>query len=193
MVAVMAVAVLLVVGWLVFKPGHKDTASTQTTGAVSVSTGQPTGSATGATTTASIETGDFKYAVPTGWVQIKKEALDQAAATSGIAHISALTATFKISIDPSTPKDDSSTLSIIKKNAPNFALLASTDTKVDGHTGRRFTYSFTDASGKNKVRQQLNVITYKGRTFFLLFSAVDGDFDKQTGDFASILASFKFK
>lgn len=187
-VAALAVAMLLAAGWLALKPNHNGTASTNTTKPANVSAGQSTG-----TTTASIETADFKYEVPAGWVQIKKEALDQAAATSGMARVSSLSATFKTSLDLSTPKDDNSTLNIIKKNAPNFVLLSSVDAKIDGHSGRRFTYTFTSADGKDKIHHQLNVIPYKGKTYFLLFSAVDSDFDKQVGEFSKILSSFKFK
>lgn len=185
-VTAIAIAMLITAGWLALKPDH-DGASTNTTPA-GVSTSQ---SSTSSTT--SIETADFKYEVPAGWVQIKKEALDQTAATSGIAHVAALSATFKTSMDPSTPKDDSSTLSVFKKNAPNFALLSSVDTKIGGNSGRQFTYTFTSTDGKSKIRQQLSVIPYKGKTFFLLFSSVDSDFAQQTSDFSKVLASFKFK
>ena len=71
--------------------------------------------------------------------------------------------------------------------------MSTVDTKVDGQAGQKFTYNFSDSSGKNKTTQQMSVIPYKQKTFFLLFSSAAGDYDKQTDDFASILASFKFK
>ncbi len=186
-VALAAVIALLVGGaWLVFKPDHHPSSAAKP---ITVTSGT---SSSGVPTTF-IETSDFKYEMPAGWLQLNQSVLDQSGATSGIARISPLAATFKTSLDPSTPKDDSSVLNIFRKNAPNFALLSSSDTQVASQAGRQFIYSFTDTDGKNKVRQQLNVIPYKGRTFFLLFSTIDSDFDKQTGDFSAILSNFHFK
>lgn len=205
LVVLVAVAALVVGGsWLAFKPDHKNAASTQTTKPAGVSVGQPAGSSTGTasntlgnSTVALIETADFKYDIPTGWIQMKKDVLDRIGATSGIGSISNLTAIFKTSVSSSTPKDENElknhALDDIKKNAPYFTLLSSVSTKVDGHSGQKFTYSFTDAEGNNKLRQQLSVIPYKSKTFFLLASSTDADFAKQVSEFDKILASFHFK
>lgn len=194
--AVLAIAILAGAGWLMFKPSPK----TATPPAPAASqTGQATTTTNKAdpAKSAAIETVDFIYQKPVDWLQIKGSALDQAGATSGIGRASSPVATFKTSDSSSTPKDDNdlknSTLNDIKKNAPNFELLSSVSTKVDNHAGQKFTYSFTDKDGKNKVRQQLSAVPYKGKTFFFLAASVDTDFDKLTGDFASILASVQFK
>lgn len=186
-------------GWQIFSSDHKSTPSTQTTKPTGVSTGQPAAAnnTSGIATTPFIETADFKYELLSGWAGLKKEVLEQAGASSGIGRVANLAATFRTKVSPSTPKDNNelknSTLDDVKKNAPNFTLLSSVSTKVDGQAGQMFTYSFTDTDGKNKIRQQLSAIPYKGKTFFLLASAVDSDFDKQTGEFKKILDSFRFK
>lgn len=181
-------------GWLVFKPEHKATPPTQTSSPVSTA-GQSTTSSTSGL--AVVETADFKYEIPIGWIQMQKEVLDQLGATSGIARVSTASAVFKTAISSVTPKDDTelknNALNDIKKNAPHFVLISSAATKVDSKPGQVFIYSFTDSEGKNKVRQQLSAIPYKGKTFFLLASSLDTDFSKQTTDFSNILASFKFK
>ena len=188
------VAVLAAAGWLILKPSPSNT-STQTANPISTAAGQST---TGSTSgIAVVETADFKYEIPIGWVQMQKEILGQLGATSGIARVSNTSAVFKTAISSLTPKDDAelknNALNDIKKNAPHFALLSSVATKVDSKSGQVFTYSFTDSDGKNKIRQQLSAIPNKGKTFFLLASSLDSDFDKQSGEFKKILASFHFK
>ena len=202
LVTALAIVAVVGTGWLVLKPDPKDnTASNQTTNPVGAPAGQPASGGVSVTKdaagTAFIETADFKYQIPASWVQMKKEVLDQIGATSGIGSVSNLTAIFKTSVSSSTPKDDNqlknNTLDDIKKNAPNFALLSSLSTKVDGQSGYKFIYSFTDKDGQNKLRQQLSAVPYKAKTFFLLASSSDGDFDKQKGEFDKILNSFRFK
>ncbi|MBI2592212.1 hypothetical protein HYW36_01925 [Candidatus Saccharibacteria bacterium] len=196
------IAALLVVSWLVFKPDNKGSSpasQTAQTTAPTSQTGQQTGEtkATGQPLGTFVEKTDYKYEVPSGWVEIKKEALDQAGADSGIGRVAALAATFRIKISFSTPSNDNqlrnNTLDDIKKNAPNFALLSTTSTKVDGKSGYVFVYTFSDTSSKQKFRHQLSAVPNKGKTFFLLSSSVDSDFDKQTSEFKKITDSFKFK
>jgi hypothetical protein len=192
-VAAVAVAMLLAAGWLAFKPSPKTT-TTSTPG-----TSQSTQAAKGAdsTQTVTIETADFKYAKPVGWVEISSKTLGSTGAASGIGRPTEPVATFSIKVSNATPKDSNelknSALDDIKKNAPNFALLSSVSTKVDGQTGQKFTYNFSDSSGNNKTTQQMSVLPYKQKTFFLLFSSAAADYNKQTGDFTSILNTFKFK
>lgn len=143
-----------------------------------------------------VATNDFHYTKPAGWATLAKTNLDAEGAASGIARISP-PVKFTVKISNSTPSSTNelinSTLDDIKKNAPNFKLLASASTKVDGQSGQVFTYTFTDPDGKTIIREQLSVAPYKGSTFFLLFYTTDSDFDKQATDFGGILASFKFK
>src|SRR3990167_5853748 len=192
LIALAVVATLAVGGWLAFKP---DSSSNQATEPVNISGGQSVSQ--DASGTAFIETADFKYEIPACWLQMKKEVLEQTGATSGIGRVSSSSATFATRVSTSTPKNDdelkNNSLDDIKKNAPNFALLSSLSTKVDGHSGYKFTYSFTDKDGQNKLRQQLSAVPYKTKTFFLLASSSDGDFDKQKGEFDKILNSFRFK
>jgi hypothetical protein len=191
-VALVAVPVLVVGGWAVLKPDHKAATTTNKPTTTSTTTGT-----SGTSTTALIDTVDYKYVIPAGWLQIDKDALDKAGADSVIARVSSASAVFKTTVSSSTPKDDAelknNALNDIKKNAPHFVLISSVATKVDSKPGQVFTYSFTDSDGKNKIRQQLSAIPNKGKTFFLLATSLDSDFDKQTGDFNSILAGFKFK
>lgn len=162
----------------------------------------PTGQGSNQTPPASVgksldvATSDFHYTKPAGWATLAKADLDAQTAASGIFHTSPA-ASFTIKVSGSTPASatelKNSTLDDIKKNAPNFTLLTSTSTKVDGQSGQVFGYTFTDKAGQNKLRQQLSAIPYKGKTYFLLFSSLDSDYDKQATDFGGILASFKFK
>ncbi len=192
----MAVAALLVAGWLAFKPSPKNaTTSTSGTG----QTTQATTAAKGADSaqTVTIETADFKYGKPAGWAEISPKILDSTGAASGIGRPTEPVATFSVRVSSSVPKDSNdlknNSLNDIKKNAPNFTLISSVSTTVSGQSGQKFVYSFTDSTGNNKTTQQMSVIPYKQRTFFLLFSSGGADYDKQTGDFTTILNSFKFK
>src|SRR3989338_2741647 len=192
LIALAVVATLAVGGWLAFNP---NSSSTQATEPVNISGGQSVSQ--DASGTAFIETADFKYEIPAGCKQRKRKVLEQSGASSGFGRVASSSATFATRVSSSTPKNDdelkNNSLDDIKKNAPNFALLSSLSTKVDGRSGYKFTYSFTDKDGQNKLRQQMNVIPYKGKTFFLLFSSAAADYDKQTTEFNKILVSFKFK
>ncbi len=195
-VSLAIVALLVAAVWLSFKPKHEPQSVTQT-GTTTGQTATQTNSGTNADGTAFIDTADFRYDIPSDWVQMKKDVLDRIGATSGIARVSSTTALFKTTISASTPKNNTelknNTLDDIKKNAPHFALLSSVGTKVDGKSGQVFIYTFTDTSGQNKFRQQLSAVPNKGKTFFLVASSADSEFDKQTGEFKKILDSFKFK
>jgi hypothetical protein len=192
-VAVVAVAVLLVAGWLAFKPSPKTPTTTSTP-----DTSQNTPGTKGADPAklVTIETADFKYAKPVGWAEISQKALDSTGAASGIGRPTEPVATFSIKVSNATPKDNNdlknSTLNELKKFT-NFQLVSNVDTKVDGQAGQKFTYNFSGSSGKNKTTQQMSVVPYKQKTFFLLFSSATADYDKQAGDFSAILSTFKFK
>lgn len=191
-VALVAVAVLLVASWLVFKPSPKTSTPTggQTSGQAQTTTPSSASSQT------YVETADFKYSKPVGWAKISQKTLDFTGAASGIGRPTEPVASFNIKISNAIPKDNNdlknSTLSELKKFT-NFQLTSTVDTKVDGQAGQKFTYNFSDSSGKNKTTQQMSVVSYKQKTFFLLFSSAAADYDKQAGDFNNILASFKFK
>jgi len=136
---------------------------------------------------------DFSYQKPKDWATLSKEALDPHDAVSGMSRIAAPAASFTVKVSSSTPKSDdelkNSTLDDIKKNASNFELISSGATNIDNHAGQKFTYKY--GSG-NKTKQELSVIVYKQKTFFLLFTAAEADFDKQQADFDKILSDFKF-
>ena len=190
-VAAVAVVMLLTAGWLAVKPSHKAPA-------ISTPGASQTTSATKGADPAklvTIETADFKYGKPVGWAEISSKTLDSTGAASGIGRPTEPVATFSIKVSNAVPRDNNdlknSTLNELKKFT-NFQLMSTVDTKVDGQAGQKFTYNFSDSSGKNKTTQQMSVVPYKQKTFFLLFSSAAGDYDKQTDDFASILASFKF-
>ncbi len=195
-VAAAVVVLLAAGGWLAFKPSQK-TATTTSTPATSQTT-QPASTTKGAdpTKTVLIETADFKYAKPTGWAELSPKILDSTGAASGIGRPTEPVATFSIKVSNAVPKDNNdlknSTLSELKKFT-NFQLVADVDAKVDGQAGQKFTYNFSDSSGKNKTTQQMSVVPYKQKTFFLLFSSAATDYSKQTNDFANILSSFHFK
>ena len=199
-----AVAGLLVAGWFVFLgPDQKNsTPATQTNQPANAQTGQSNQPAADSQATNSplgtfVEKADYKYEVPSGWFEMKKETLEQAGADSGIGRVTALAATFRIKVASSTPKNDnelkSNTLDDVKRNAPNFVLVSTNSTKVDNKAGYVFVYAFTDTSSQQKFRHQLSAVPNKGKTFFLLASSVDSDFDKQTEEFKKIIDSFHFK
>jgi len=192
---VVAAFLLFVGGWLVFKPSRNNaisTATTPVTGQTSLAT--PAATATDPVKLDSVETADFKYVKPSGWAEISTKTLESTGAASGIGRPTDPVATFSIKVSNAIPKDSNdlknSTLNELKKFT-NFQLLSDADTKVDGQADQKFTYTFT--SGSNKITQQMNVIPYKQKTFFLLFHSTTADFDKQTSDFAGILSNFHFK
>lgn len=191
-VAVIAVAFLLTAGWLAFKPSAKPTTTSKPV------TSQAASATKGANPAklVTIETADFKYAKPVGWAEISPKILDSIGAASGIGRPTAPVATFSVKVSNAVPKDNNdlknTTLGELKKFT-NFQLVSDVDTKVEGQTGQKFTYNFSDLTGNNKTTQQMSVIPYKQKTFFLLFSSAAADYDKQTSDFAGILSSFHFK
>ena len=83
----------------------------------------------------------------------------------------------------------SGTLDELKKLS-DFTLISSVSATVGGQPAHKFDYQ-TDANPK--IRQQMYVLVYKSKTFFLLFSANDSGFASQGSDFSSILASFKLR
>ena len=192
-VALLAIVILmaLVFGWRWHGSPPKNQAQSQP------QTSKTTGNPGQQPTAAKPGTADFSYQKPAFWAEMSQKLLGASGAASGIAHPNAPVATFTIKVSPSTPSNESelknSSLNDIKKNAHNFALVSSVETTVDGQRGQKFTYSFTDLTGQNKLIQQMSVIPYKGKTFFLLFSSAAPDFDKQKAGFTDILSSFQFK
>lgn len=142
---------------------------------------------------ANIETQDFSYKRPSGWAELSQEVLNSSNASSGIGRTPAPSATFTVRSSAATPSDatdlKNSTINELK-NLSNFELINSVDKQVDGKSGQKFTYRYGNA---DKLKQELYVVVYKQKTFFLLFTSANADFDKQTGDFDKILADFKFK
>lgn len=197
-VVTLAAAVLVVGGaWLAFGRDNNNKPATT----IAPVTGQTTPSplATKGPDPAKlvpIEAADFKYDKPIGWAQMAQKVLDSSGASSGIARPSAPVATFTVKVNSAIPKDandlKSSTLTELKKFS-HFSLISSANTKVDGKSGQKFIYSFSDINDENKVTQNMSVVVNKQKTFFLLFSSAAADYDKQTGDFDAILSSFKFK
>ncbi len=194
-VAATAVVVLLTAGWLAFKPSHK--APTTTSTPVTSQTTRATPATKGADPAklVTIEAADFKYAKPVGWAKISQKTLDSIGAASGIGRPTDPVASFSINESDSIPKNNdelkNSVLSA-PKHLQNFELISSETLKIDGQGGQKFTYTFTDSTG-NKITQQTSVVVYKQKAFILLFSSAAANYDKQTGDFANILASFHFK
>lgn len=146
-----------------------------------------------------ITTEDFVYQKPEGWAKLSKELLDSSAATSGIGLPSSSSAsslpmaTFTVKLADSIPKNDKDlkdSILLELKKLTNFELVSSTATKVDGKSGQRFIYKFGE---KDMTKQELNAVVHNKKTFFLLFSSADKDFDSQGADFTSISSAFKFK
>lgn len=195
-VTIVAAAALLVAGvWLAFKPEPKNTTQppSQKTGQVQVgSSSQPDATSN----LPYVETADFKYQKPDGWALMSQKALDASEASSGIGRPISPAGTFIVKATDSTFKDTNelknATLEGLKKFA-YFQLLSSAETKVDGKSGYKFIYSFSDKNGENKLTQQMSVTINKDRVFLLLFSSTTDDYDKQTGEFNKILDSFQFK
>ena len=200
-IALVAIVALIVGlgGWWVFKPAAKPGSQTSgpTSGQTQPGQTQPGQTSQPASTAdLTLETDDFKYAEPVGWAKLSKDTLKASTASSGIGRVAAPSATFTVKVSPLTPADQADlknhALDDIKNNAPHFELLSSISAKIDGQAGQKFTYRF-DSSGQYKVKQELSAAVYKQKTFFLLFSAAESDFDRQQGEFTTILASFHFK
>ena len=198
-VVLLAIAVLIFGGWLLLKPSPKDstggTSNNTNTNKPSTSQNQTTGG--GQTPSqAHEETQDFSYQKPDEWAEMSKSVLDSSGAASGIARPTAPAATFTIKVSSATPKDSNdlkaATLAELKKFS-NFKLVSSVETKVDGESGQKFNYNFSDQAGQNDVTQEMNVVVHKQKTYFLLFSSAAGDFGKEKPEFTQILSSFKFK
>jgi len=186
----MAVAVLLVAGWIVFVRDNKSATPTggQTSGQAQTTTPSSASSQT------YVETADFKYSKPVGWAKISQKTLDSTGAASGIGRPTEPVASFLINISDSIPKNNDELKNSVlspPKNHRDFELILSESVKIDGHAGQKFAYSYTDSTG-NKITQQESVVVYKQKAFILLFSTT-ADYNKQAGDFNNILASFKFK
>ncbi len=139
------------------------------------------------------DTANFTYQKPADWANLSQEQLTASVATSGIVRSASPVATFMVKVSSSVPKNNadlkSSTLAELQK-LTSFSLVSNTATKVDGKSGQKFTYTFNN---NDKTRQEMSVLIYKQKTFFLLFTATDADFSKASVDFAKILADFKFK
>lgn len=193
MVAGLAILIIAFGGWLVFKPSNNKGPAQTSTQTQTVST---TAGSAAIPTQAYIETADFKYLKPSGWVEISQNSLDSSGATSGIARPSSPTASFTIKVNQAVPKDDNdlknSTLTELK-NFLHFNLISTSSVSVNGKHGQQFVYSYSDTSYQNKITQNINVVVNRQKTFFLLFSSSAGDYDRQTSDFSAILSSFSFK
>ena len=193
MVTLAVVAALVVGGWLAFKPEAKTT-NTPVTGQTTPATTSTKGA--DPSKAVLIEADGFKYEKPAGWAEIAPKILEANGSASGIGRPIEPVATFGVKISNTTPKDANDlrngTLNELKKFT-NFQLTSNVNTKVDNQSGQKFIYSFSDGEGKNKTTQQMSVIPYKGKTFFLLFSSAAADYDKQAAEFNKILVSFKFK
>lgn len=139
------------------------------------------------------ETNDFRYSIPSGWAKLSQTVLNSQEATSGIGRISSPIASFSVKVSSNIPKNNTdqkdSTMNELR-NLSNFELLLYEETTVNNKAGQKFTYRF---GGSTKIKQELTVIVYKQKTFFLLFSSNEADFNNQATDFSTILSSFIFK
>lgn len=144
---------------------------------------------------------DLTYQKPKGWAKLSKAVLESSAANSGIAlpatSSSGTTgppiASFTVRVVPSIPKDNNdlknSTLEVLKKLS-KFELVSNTDTKVAGKTGQKFAYTYED---KTKMEQELTVVVYNKKTYFILAYADATKFNAQSAEFAKIVGSITFK
>lgn len=191
-VVVVIIAIASVtLGWF----PHKTPSKTSSTG---TNTSQPTSSnavqAPDPATKSTIDVDTFTYDKPAGWAAIAASALQTSGSITGIGLSSLPSVTFTAKVVDSVPANDSAlkndTLAGLKK-FDDFTLISNTNIKVNGQSGQQFIYSFSGTSGKSN--QRLIEIVYKQKTYMLLFQSLASDFDKQAGDFAKILDSFKFK
>lgn len=177
---------LAAAGYYYFRPEQPATPS----GSSGTSTAKP--SDTGKAESVYVETKDFKYAKPSGWVKLSQSALDKNAATSGIG-LFGKPVFFTVQVNNSAPGSSSelknSTLNVIKK-LPGFVLISSGSTKLDGQAGQKFVYQTSDQS---KTRAELTAVIHNKKTFFLLFSVADQNFDDYRADFTAIEKSFQFE
>lgn len=193
LVAVLAVVLVAVVaGYLIFNKSDGSSKPATTTSKESAYQAKTNPKITKPATVAAA---DFDYQKPAGWAKLAQDTLDLSTATSGIGQATKPGAQFTVKVSSSTPlnADDqkNSTLAQLKQLS-SFELLASGDTNVDGKAGQIFTYTFS-GTDKIKVKQQLGVVVYKQKTFFLLFSSADSDFGRLQPEFNQILTGFKFK
>jgi hypothetical protein len=146
-----------------------------------------------ASSAADIETTDFKYQQPAGWAKLSKATLDSSGAVSGIGRLSVPTATFMVKVANTVPANDTdlktSTLAELHK-LTKFELVSVTSTTVNGKNGVEFIYKF--GGDKDRIQQDLRVVTYKGKTYFLLSNQPDPDLI-HNNDLSAIVSSFKFK
>lgn len=195
LVTLLVVVALLAGGWLAF--GREKVNSPQSVDQPSSQTQVDSSSQPGAISNLPyVETKEFKYQKPDGWTLMTQKALDAAEAASGIGRPISPAGTFIIKLSDSTFKNSNelkdATLEGLKK-LTYFSLASSEETKIDGRSGYKFIYSFSDRNGANKLTQQMYAVINKDKVFLLLFSSTAADYDKQTAEFNKILVSFKFK
>ena len=186
------VVIVLGVGFLVLRPSPDKTTSASDAKKGS-SSPQTNIEGVARSQAAPVDTGDFKYQKPAGWGKLTQEVLDKSGAVSGIGQPPNLAATLTIKVSDSTPVNNAdlkeSSLNELKKLS-DFKLLSFSETKVDGKYGQKFIYQY--GANDSKVKQELFVVPNKGKTFFLLFSSADSNFNKHASDFDNILSSFTF-
>jgi len=142
-----------------------------------------------------IEGNGFSYAKPEGWAKLSSELLKAQQADSGIGHTNpgGSVVTFVVKVLSSTPANDTELKNAVlaaPKYLPGFELITSESIKVNDKSGQRFSYRFGEGI---KTKQELNAVVFNKKTYVLLFSSVEIDFDERKPDMAKILNSFNFK
>jgi hypothetical protein len=195
-IVMVAVLLLALVGFVVYKRFAKPSNSSSTPNSNTIDNQSQGGSKSSGSSEGSktVSNDDFTFNAPTGWAFLAKASLDSTGATSGISRISAPGASFTIKVADAKPTSDNdlknSTINELKK-APGFSLLSNANTQVSGKSGQKFVYTISGQSN-SKLKQEMSVVVNKQKTFFLLFSAYEPDFDKLGSEYKQILDNFKF-
>ncbi|OGL35981.1 hypothetical protein A3F65_02675 [Candidatus Saccharibacteria bacterium RIFCSPHIGHO2_12_FULL_47_16b] len=142
----------------------------------------------------SIESSNFDYPRPDGWIKLSQTALKDVKAESGLGHgAPPPIGLFLVSVDTSTslPKNNDDLKNQALKTIPkNIELISSGDTTISDQPAIKLTYKIT---GSQPSKNEVNVVVYNKKIYYLLVTAAEKDFDSQRADFDRILTGFKFK
>lgn len=142
-----------------------------------------------------IQTASFTYQKPAGWAKLAPDTLQLSGSSSGIGRATKPAAQFTIKVSPSVPASTEELKKSVLQELGSlsaFKLVDSGTVKIGNSSGQKFTYTFT-GDDKVALKQEVRVIPHKQKTFFLLFSSTESDFDKLQPDFTDILSTFRFK
>lgn len=137
---------------------------------------------------------DFEYPRPDGWIKLSQTALNDSKADSGLGHgAPPPIGLFLVSVDTpsSLPKNNNDLKTQALRTIPkNIELISSGDTTISGQPAIKLIYKIT---GSQPSKNEVSVVIYNKKIYYLLVTAAEKDFDGQRADFDKILTGFKFK